>query len=212
MITRICLVRHGETAWNAERRLQGHIDIPLNDIGLAQARATAASLTNQSFEAAYASDLLRARQTADAIAARCTLQPAIDARLRERHYGVFQALTYDEARARFPEDYQHFESRDPEFVFPGGGESLRQFAARIHEALHDIATRHQGGTVLVVTHGGVLDVAHRLATGKPLETPRDFTIPNAALNWIERDGVDWRLIAWAEQRHLKSALDELPNT
>ena len=212
MITRICLVRHGETAWNAERRLQGHIDIPLNDIGLAQARATAASLTNQSFEAAYASDLLRARQTADAIAARCSLQPAIDARLRERHYGVFQALTYDEARARFPEDYQHFESRDPEFVFPGGGESLRQFAARIHEALHDIATRHQGGTVLVVTHGGVLDVAHRLATGKPLETPRDFTIPNAALNWIERDGVDWRLIAWAEQRHLKSALDELPNT
>jgi probable phosphoglycerate mutase len=212
MTTRICLVRHGETAWNAERRLQGHIDIPLNDIGLAQARATAASLTNQSFEAAYASDLLRARQTADAIAARCTLQPAIDARLRERHYGVFQALTYDEARARFPEDYQHFESRDPEFVFPGGGESLRQFAARIHEALHDIATRHQGGTVLVVTHGGVLDVAHRLATGKPLETPRDFTIPNAALNWIERDGVDWRLIAWAEQRHLKSALDELPNT
>ncbi len=212
MITRICLVRHGETAWNAERRLQGHIDIPLNDIGLAQARATAASLTNQSFEAAYASDLLRARQTADAIAARCTLQPAIDARLRERHYGVFQALTYDEARARFPEDYQHFESRDPEFVFPGGGESLRQFAARIHEALHDITTRHQGGTVLVVTHGGVLDVAHRLATGKPLETPRDFTIPNAALNWIERDGVDWRLIAWAEQRHLKSALDELPNT
>ncbi|WP_398313742.1 histidine phosphatase family protein [Zoogloea sp.] len=212
MTTRICLVRHGETAWNAERRLQGHIDIPLNDIGLAQARATAASLTNQSFEAAYASDLLRARQTADAIATRCTLQPAIDARLRERHYGVFQALTYDEARARFPEDYQHFESRDPEFVFPGGGESLRQFAARIHEALHDIATRHQGGTVLVVTHGGVLDVAHRLATGKPLETPRDFTIPNAALNWIERDGVDWRLIAWAEQRHLKSALDELPNT
>ena len=212
MTTRICLVRHGETAWNAERRLQGHIDIPLNDIGLAQARATAASLTNQSFEAAYASDRLRARQTADAIAARCTLQPAIDARLRERHYGVFQALTYDEARARFPEDYQHFESRDPEFVFPGGGESLRQFAARIHEALHDIATRHQGGTVLVVTHGGVLDVAHRLATGKPLETPRDFTIPNAALNWIERDGVDWRLIAWAEQRHLKSALDELPNT
>ena len=212
MTTRICLVRHGETAWNAERRLQGHIDIPLNDTGLAQARATAASLTSQRFEAAYASDLLRARQTADAIAARCTLQPAIDARLRERHYGVFQALTYDEARVRFPEDYQHFESRDPEFVFPGGGESLRQFAARIHEALHDIATRHQGGTVLVITHGEVLDVAHRLATGKPLETPRDFTIPNAALNWIERDGVDWRLIAWAEQRHLKSALDELPNT
>ncbi len=211
MTTRICLVRHGETAWNAERRLQGHTDIPLNDTGLAQARATAASLADQRFAAAYASDLLRARQTADAITARCDLLPAIDARLRERHYGVFQALTYDEARSRFPEDYQHFESRDPEFVFPGGGESLRQFAARIHEALHDIAARHRGGTVLVVTHGGVLDVAHRLATGKPLEAPRDFTIPNAALNWIERNGDAWRLIAWAEQRHLSNALDELPN-
>jgi len=211
MSTRICLVRHGETAWNAERRLQGHTDIPLNDTGLAQAQATAASLASRRFAAAYASDLLRARQTADAITARCNLQPVIDARLRERHYGAFQALTYDEARARFPDDYHHFESRDPEFVFPGGGESLRQFAARIHEALHDIAARHQDSAVLVVTHGGVLDVAHRLATGKPLETPCDFTIPNAALNWIDWDGADWRLIAWAEQAHLDSALDELPN-
>jgi probable phosphoglycerate mutase len=193
MTTRICLVRHGETAWNAERRLQGHIDIPLSDTGLAQARATALSLSGERFDAAYASDLRRARQTADAISARCTLQAILDARLRERHYGVFQALTYDEARTRFP------------------GESLQQFAARIHETLHDIATRHRGGTVLVVTHGGVLDIAHRLATGKPLEAPRDFTIPNAALNWIALEGADWRLIAWADQQHLNNALDELPN-
>lgn len=212
MTTRICLVRHGETAWNAERRLQGHTDIPLNDTGAAQAQATAASLVDQRFDAAYASDLLRARQTADAIAMRCALQPTVDARLRERHYGAFQALTYDEARARFPEDYHHFENRSPEFVLPGGGESLREFAARIHEALHDIAARHLGGMVLVVTHGGVLDVVHRLATGKPLEAPRDFTIPNAALNWIAWNGTDWELIAWAEQRHLANTLDELPNT
>ncbi|MDD2988726.1 MAG: histidine phosphatase family protein [Zoogloea sp.] len=211
MSTRICLVRHGETAWNAERRLQGHTDIPLNDTGLAQAKATAASLAGRQFAAAYASDLLRARQTADAITAHGNLQAVIDARLRERHYGAFQALTYDEARARFPDAYHHFERRDPEFVFPGGGESLRQFAARIHEALQDIATRHRDSTVLVVTHGGVLDVAHRLATGSPLETPRDFTIPNAALNWIDWDGANWRLIAWAEQTHLNSTLDELPN-
>lgn len=211
MTTRVCLVRHGETAWNAERRLQGHIDIPLSDTGLAQARATALSLSGERFDAAYASDLRRARQTADAISARCTLQAILDARLRERHYGVFQALTYDEARTRFPDDYHRFESRDPDFVFPGGGESLQQFAARIHETLHDIATRHRGGTVLVVTHGGVLDIAHRLATGKPLEAPRDFTIPNAALNWIALEGADWRLIAWADQQHLNNALDELPN-
>ena len=83
-------------------------------------------------------------------------------RLRERHYGSFQALTYDEARQRFPQDYAHFEKRTPDYVFPGGGESLRQFSARIHAVLHDIAESHRGDIVLVVTHGGVLDIAHRL--------------------------------------------------
>ncbi len=211
MSTRICLVRHGETAWNAERRLQGHIDIPLNETGLAQARATATSLASEHFDAAYCSDLTRARQTAAAIATHCGLTPGFDAGLRERHYGGFQALTYDEARTRFPVGYQRFETRDPDFVFPEGGESLREFAGRIHTALEHIAKIHQGGTVLVVTHGGVLDIAHRLATGKNLEAPRDFTIPNAALNWIGHDGENWSLIAWAEQRHLAGALDELPN-
>lgn len=214
MSTRICLVRHGETAWNAERRLQGHIDIPLNEKGHAQARATAAGLAGERFSAAYCSDLQRARQTADSIVTRCGLAPEFDAQLRERHYGAFQSLTYDEARARFPEAYRHFESRDPAFVFPDGGESLREFAARIHDVLHRIARAHQGGQVLVVTHGGVLDIAHRLATGKPLDAPRDFTIPNAALNWIEWHGdsaTDWSLIAWARQDHLTDSLDELPN-
>lgn len=211
MATRICLVRHGETAWNAERRLQGHTDIPLNDTGLAQARATADSLAAERFEAAYSSDLTRARQTAAAIAERCGLELAFDAALRERHYGSFQALTYDEARIRFPDHYQRFETRDPEFTFPEGGESLRQFSARIHATLDGIAHRHPDGTVLIVTHGGVLDIVHRLATGKPLTAPRDFTIPNAALNWIGWDGAAWTLIAWAQQNHLKQTLDELPN-
>lgn len=211
MSSRICLVRHGETAWNAERRLQGHTDIPLNETGLAQARATAASLATERFDAAYCSDLTRARQTAEAIANCCGLAPGFDASLRERNFGAFQALTYVEAQARFPHDYHRFESRDPEFTFPGGGENLREFAARIRAALEDIARRHQGGSVLVVTHGGVLDIAHRLATGKHLQAPRDFTIPNAALNWIGWNGESWSLITWAEQRHLDKTLDELPN-
>lgn len=212
MATRICLVRHGETAWNAERRLQGHTDIPLNDTGLVQARATAASLAAERFDAAYSSDLTRARQTAAAIAERCGLELAFDAALRERHYGSFQALTYDEARTRFPDDYHRFETRDPEFTFPEGGESLRQFAARIHGTLEGIARRHPDGTVLIVTHGGVLDIVHRLATGMHLQAPRNFGIPNAALNWIAWDGAAWSLISWAEQRHLDQSLDELPNT
>jgi probable phosphoglycerate mutase len=81
----------------------------------------------------------------------------------------------------------------------------------VRSVLQRIVTRHPGSQVLVVTHGGVLDIAYRLATGKDLEAHRDFPIPNAALNWIEFDGVGWRLIAWADQRHLESSRDELPN-
>lgn len=209
---RICLVRHGETAWNTERRLQGHIDIPLNDNGLAQAEATARSLARagERFAALYCSDLQRARQTAAAVARAQGLDPAHDARLRERHYGVFQGLTYDEAARHHPEHYRQFTAREPAFSFAGEGESLTDFAARVHAALGDIAKRHAGEAVAVVTHGGVLDIVHRLATGEPLETPRSFAIPNAALNWIEHTAGAWRLLAWADERHLRDALDELP--
>lgn len=209
--TRLCLVRHGETAWNADRRLQGHLDVPLNETGHAQAEDTAASLVQHRFAAFYCSDLARARQTAAAVERKLGLAPLLERELRERHYGAFQGLTYEEARARFPDAYARFEQRDPDFAFPDGGESLAGFAARIGATLGRIAARHTGQTVLVMTHGGVLDVAHRLATGKRLDAPRDFTIPNAALNWIEFDGAAWHLIAWADCRHLETARDELPN-
>lgn len=209
--TRLCLVRHGETAWNAERRLQGHLDVPLNEVGHVQARATAASLAGQCFAACYSSDLRRAQQTAAAAGSALGLDATLEPDLRERHYGCFQGLTYDEASERFPDEYARFDARDPEFAFPGNGESLCDFAARIHRALTRIATRHAGQQTLIVTHGGVLDIVHRLATGKALAAPRDFKIPNAALNWIEFDGESWRLLAWADLRHLESARDELPN-
>lgn len=209
---RICLVRHGETAWNAERRLQGHIDIPLNPRGLSQAEATARSLARagERFAALYSSDLQRARQTADAVARTHGLAATHDTRLRERHYGVLQGLTFEEAERQQPQAWQHFKKRDPQVALDGGGESLHGLAARVQAALEEIAARHAGETVVVVTHGGVLDIAHRLATGKPLEAVRDFAIPNAALNWVEHTSGCWRLLAWADESHLASALDELP--
>ena len=207
-------VRHGETAWNTERRLQGHIDIPLNPRGLSQAEATARSLARagERFAALYSSDLQRARQTADAVARAHQLAATHDARLRERHYGVLQGLTFDEAALHQPQAWQHFKRRDPMVALDGGGESLAGLAARVHGALEEIAARHAGETVVVVTHGGVLDIAHRLATGKPLEEARDFAIPNAALNWIEHTAGSWRLLAWADESHLTDALDELPGS
>ena len=211
---RICLVRHGETAWNTERRLQGHIDIPLNDTGLSQAEATALSLARAGFRfsALYSSDLQRARQTAAAIARTHALAPMHDPRLRERHYGHFQGLTYDEAEHRHPEHFQRFKAREPHFAVPDSGESLVGLAARVHAALEEIAGRHTGEAVVVVTHGGVLDIVHRLASGQGLEPARDFAIPNAALYWIELWAGSWKLIAWADESHLQGALDELPGT
>jgi len=210
-MTRICLIRHGETDWNAERRLQGHIDVPLNATGLAQARATAANLAEHDFSAVYTSDLRRARQTAAEAARTLDLEPRPEPRLRERHYGNFQGLTYVEAERRYPEGYRRFHERDPAFAFGEDGESLEDFAARIRAALEALVARHAGEQILVVTHGGVLDIAHRLTSGKSLTCARDFTIPNAALNWIEHTGEGWRLLAWAQQGHLAAARDELPN-
>lgn len=209
-MTRICLVRHGETDWNTEGRVQGHIDIPLNATGLAQARATAANLAAERFAALYASDLQRARQTAAEAAAILEMETRTDPSLRERHYGCFQGLTYVEAQQRYPEGYRRFKERDLSFAFEHG-ESLVDFAARIRTALEALAQRHPGEQVLVVTHGGVLDIAHRLTSGKPLTSARDFSIPNAALNWIEYADGSWRLLAWAQQGHLAGSRDELPN-
>lgn len=208
---RFCLIRHGETQWNAERRLQGQIDIELNRTGLAQAEAAARNLEPERFSALYSSDLGRATQTAAAISRRHGLPTQLDARLRERHFGFFQGLTYDEAERRHPEFYRRFQAREPALQFEEGGESLEVFAARVSAVMTEIARAHAGATVVVVTHGGVLDVIYRLSTGRPLQAPRDFRIPNAAFNWVEYEAGNWRLITWADERHLGASLDELPH-
>jgi probable phosphoglycerate mutase len=212
-MTRFCLVRHGETDWNAQRRIQGNLDIPLNPTGIAQAHAAARGLGSAGIELIYSSDLARARQTAEAIAQHAGLPLRLCPELRERCYGIFEGLTYDEAQRRFPEVYARFESRDTAFPVPEG-ESLQQLASRVEFALRRIAADHPTRTVLVVTHGGVLDIAYRLATGRALDAPRDFVIPNAAYNWIdwEPDDAQGRFVlrAWGELLHLDEALDELP--
>jgi probable phosphoglycerate mutase len=178
--TRICIVRHGETTWNAEKRIQGQIDIGLNALGQTQATAAAKWLSGQPVAALYSSDLLRARQTAERIAVSLSLLPTLRPEFRERRYGLFEGLTYDESRARYPAEYQAFERRDPDFVIPQGGESLRQLYDRVRTGLQRVATEHQGATVLVVTHGGVLDIVNRLVRGTSLSRPRDDSVTRRA--------------------------------
>lgn len=207
--TRICLVRHGETAWNVQRRIQGQLDIPLNATGISQADVLAERLADQRFAAIYSSDLGRARLTAAAAARRLMLDVALQPDLRERHYGMFQALTYEEAERHHPAAYRRFHKRDPDFAF-GDGESLKAFAARVMQCLTSLAQLHAGEQILLVAHGGVLDIVRRAATAMSLEAPRDFAIPNAALNWLDYVAGGWRLVAWGDRSVHVEALDELP--
>lgn len=209
-MTRICFVRHGETPWNTERRLQGHIDIPLNDCGRAQAAAAAAWLSQFPITAIYSSDLQRAAETARHIGAAVGVEPLLDAAFRERRYGIFEGLTYDEAQQRYPEAYAHFQNRQPDFAFPEGGESLITFSERIASRLKAVAAAHEEQTIVIVAHGGVLDVVNRFVRQAPLHTPRDFTIPNAALNWLTLKDDKWQIEAWGVTEHLETpSLDEL---
>jgi probable phosphoglycerate mutase len=208
--TRLCLVRHGETAWNAEGRVQGQLDIPLSPVGLGQAKAVASALKGESFDAVYSSDLVRVRQTAQPTAEQLKKNVLLDERLRERHYGVFQSITYAEAKERFPQDYAQFRAKDLDFDFETG-ESLRAFNARSLAMIDELVKKNPGRKLLVFTHGGVLECIYRHATGRGLTTPRDFEIPNAALNRVSFGPAGWRIDAWADIRHLSVTLDDLPD-
>ena len=215
---RCCFVRHGETPWNVERRLQGHQDIPLNALGLAQAEAAARYLAvrhaQAPFQAIVSSDLQRARQTADAIGKRLTLPVQTASALRERHYGDFEGKTPAEARVFAESAYDALIRRDDLAAAPGNAEPLTDMAARIEACLRQLLATHAAQPVILVTHGGVLDVLYRWSMGRELTAPRDAPIPNAGLNWLDLTLVDnqlcWTMVAWGETAHLDDAsLDEI---
>ncbi|MDR2187115.1 MAG: histidine phosphatase family protein [Azonexus sp.] len=209
--TRLCLVRHGETAWNIEKRLQGQIDVALNATGLRQAEAAGRWLAGSRIDALYSSDLQRAWQTAAAIGRALGLEPMVEPALRERRYGVFEGLTHDEAERADAAGHAALVARDPDYAL-GHGESLNMLYARVAKGIQRLAARHPGATVLAVTHGGVLDIVNRFVRGSPLDTPRDFLIPNAGINWVTCRAGRWSIVTWGETAHLAaSVLDELPS-
>ncbi len=204
--THVIVVRHGETKWNTERRFQGHLDSPLTQKGLSQAQALTRRLTNQRFSALYSSDLGRAYQTAQIISAATGRGVVSDAKLRERNLGIFQGLRSEEIKTAYPEEYEIYRSRDPDHVIPGG-ESLRHQVERNIGCFEELARKHVGESIVVVTHGGVLSGLFRHTLSIPLQAPRRFEFMNSSLNVFAYGEGYWSLRTWGDISHLDAATD-----
>ncbi|MDZ7864462.1 histidine phosphatase family protein [Acidovorax sp.] len=202
--TRIIAVRHGETAWNVDTRIQGHLDIPLNETGQWQAQQLAQALADEPIDAIYASDLQRAFATAQAVADATGAPITPETGLRERSFGHFQGRTFAEIEAELPEDARRWRKRDPDYV-PEGGESLVMLRERIERTVFALAEKHPGEQVLMVAHGGVLDVLYRLATRQEIQAPRTWQLSNAAINRLLWTPDGLTLVGWADTQHLDNA-------
>jgi probable phosphoglycerate mutase len=212
-MTEILLIRHGETAWNAIKRLQGHLDIPLNAQGTRQAKALAAALQNEKLDAIISSDLQRAVQTAGEIARLQGLSTRIDAGLRERCFGGFEGELYSELPHKYPQAHAAWRAHDPDAEFPPGenqGETIRTFHHRIVTHLTHYAKQFAGKKIAIVAHGGVLECAYRAAKNLPLNAPREVTIYNASINRFAFEGERLQLLLWGDIAHLDAdAADEI---
>jgi probable phosphoglycerate mutase len=208
-VTRLLVIRHGETAWNRETRIQGHIDIPLNATGRWQARQVAQALQDEGLHAVYSSDLQRAQDTAQAIAQASGVALVVDVQLRERHFGSLEGLTQDEITQTRPDEARRWRERDPAYG-PDGGETLQVFYDRCVSALTRLAQQHPGQTIAVVAHGGVLDCFYRAANRVALHAPRTWKVTNASINRLIYHPEGFAMLSWADNRHLEAdvVLDE----
>jgi len=204
--TDLILIRHGETAWNRELRFQGHADVPLNDIGHEQARRLGLRLASETaVQHIFSSDLMRAQQTAAPGAQQLSLPVATSAALREQFFGVVEGMRSDEIQSLHPRAWEEWLEFREDHAMPEG-ETPREFHARIIAALGNIASEHRGRHLIVVTHGGVLDMVWRTARGLSLSGPRRSDIPNAGFNRIRIADPsrpdDIEIVEWADARHL----------
>jgi probable phosphoglycerate mutase len=199
--TRVVLLRHGQTAWNAEQRIQGQLDVALDDTGRRQALRLAQALADEPCAAVYSSDLLRARETAAPLAAQAGLAIVTDAGLRERGFGDFEGRTYAEIEQRWPEQALRWRRREPDFG-PGGGETLAAFYRRSVDAALRLASAHAGAAIVIVAHGGVLDCLYRAAAGIGLQDARTWQLGNAAINRLLWTPQGFSIVGWGDRAHL----------
>ncbi|MAD82526.1 MAG: histidine phosphatase family protein [Deltaproteobacteria bacterium] len=188
--TEIILIRHGETDWNSQQRMQGHSNSDLSEVGRGQIQALGELMKNVSFDHIYSSDSLRARQTAEAITQYSGHTLQFDQRIREKNLGVFEGLTSTEAKERHPEIYRLFKTAGANYVIDEG-ESTQQLLERALEFIEEIRLRHPQERVVMVTHGGVVRVLMKHALGLSIDAPTRFIIKNTGIfgliwneNWL----------------------------
>jgi probable phosphoglycerate mutase len=206
--TRIIAIRHGETAWNVDTRIQGHLDIPLSAKGRWQAERLANALRDEPITAIYASDLSRAWETAQYVGQVQGLPVIQELALRERGFGDFEGKTFAEIEVLLPEQSLRWRKRDPAF-YPAGGESLVALRTRVMEVAERLAALHPGEQIALVGHGGVMDMLYRAATRLDIQAPRTWALGNAAINRLLWTPEGFTLIGWADMQHLdEDVLDE----
>ncbi len=204
------LVRHGETKWNVDYRIQGQINSDLTKRGLRQAHLTSERLEPVFFHYVYSSDLPRAFTTAKIITEPKKLKVITDVRLRERSFGIGEGLTHEELAQRAPEVWKYIKSGDINYVIPNG-ESKMQVLDRTLEFFNELTKKHLSDRVLVVTHGGVINVLLRHILSIPQDAPRRFILPNAAINILGFYNYYWQVRTIGEITHLDNVNDEVNN-
>ncbi|MGE8659712.1 MAG: histidine phosphatase family protein [Achromobacter sp.] len=210
-MTEIWFIRHGETDWNRQRRLQGWQDIPLNEFGRNQAGLLASRLREEArstpIDAIYSSDLQRAHATAAPVSEQLDLRVRVEPGIRERGFGVLEGLDLERIDVLAPEAASAWRSRDPLRALDGG-ETLGQFQSRVISTVDDIAGRHEGERILMFTHGGVLDIIWRHASGVPLNAPRDAALLNVSINRVGVRGRQWQVLDWGDVSHVAAEVGD----
>ena len=209
-MTDFILIRHGETDWNRELRFQGQLDVPLNAVGLEQARRVGERLSQEFADELISSDLLRTQQTAEPISllrpAQAALAAQLNAGLREQSFGKLEGMSVPEIQQTLPDVWARWTEFDADYTVDGG-ETARQFHTRVMQAMSALARAHAHKTLIIVTHGGVLDMIYRTAQDQVLSGPRVVQIPNGGINRVrsfERAGsLRFEITDWADAAHLR---------
>lgn len=209
--TQFIFIRHGETDWNRQHRFQGQIDVPLNATGLEQAERLARRLAGERADVLLSSDLGRARQTAQPLAQAWGLPVMDEPGVREQAFGMLEGMDFPTIQREHPQLLAQWMRHRADFALPDGGESQGAFYRRVDAAVQALAARYAGQRVVVVTHGGVLDMLWRSAHQQPLDGPRRCDIPNTGLNRMHWRAGALMIERWADDAHL-AGLPPQPST